>query len=455
MLSTTDFKDFETPVTTDVSFCEPGYEFDGMNPYAKEMTRHPLLSPEEEIQIFQILETKRAKIVEIALRYPAILQGVCSDKEKRRLKKTLLKQKGSAFEKENLTGELHVIYNDLDLTDRKIDTVITKMEQYAEAMALVDRLAGNDRKLSDLSPDDLGKLKSLKNNLPEPMPDSHRGHKSKARRIGTAPSDTAIGQKESIRINRDLIELIEAQNRLKYIRNEILAHNLRLVSSIAKKYANLGVPFIDLIQEGNIGLLKAIRRFDYRRGNKFSTYAVWWIRQAIFRTIHDHGLTIRMPVHMHNRLSSVKRVYRKLAIQTGIPPTAGDIAHEINLSVERVQDALEIGRKSDTVSLDKTTGEDDYFSLGHLIPDSADSPEEDIIQRDMTERVRKMLQSLSPREQAIIRKRFGMDGDTHCTLEQLAAQFGVSRERIRQIQNQALKKLRRAVKRKGLNGFEV
>jgi RNA polymerase primary sigma factor len=260
-----------------------------------------------------------------------------------------------------------------------------------------------------------------------------------------------ICQQISIWIKRDLNELIEAHTNIKRDECDILKRNLRLVNSVARKYTKLGLPLTDLIQEGIIGLLKAIKKFDYRRGNKFSTYAIWWVRQSIFRAIQDHGLTIRVPVHMQGRLSKVKRAYGELAKNKGREPTSEEIARATNLTVEQVENALEVARKRNTPSLDNPIGDNDGVSWGHLISDSADSPEESSIQRDMAERVRDMLQFLTPREHEIICKRFGMDDDMVHTLQQLAEKFGISRERIRQIQNQALEKLRRAMKREGLN----
>jgi RNA polymerase primary sigma factor len=276
--------------------------------------------------------------------------------------------------------------------------------------------------------------------------------------VTTLPGIMAIkttGQKTSIRINENLNKLIEAYTNIKKAECEVLKRNLRLVNSIAKKYANIGLPLTDVFQEGIIGLLRAIKKFDYHRGNKFSTYAIWWVRQAIFRAIQDQGLTIRVPVHMHNRLSKVKQVYRKLATQTGCQPTSEEIARATNFTMEQVERALEVARKRNIPSLDTPIGNSDDLSLGYLISDSADSPEENSIQRDAAERVRDVLQFLTPREREIIRRRFGFDSDIDHTLQQLAEQFGVSRERIRQIQNEALGKLRQAMKRKGLNHLGV
>jgi RNA polymerase primary sigma factor len=461
------FQDSEFQMTNNAHSDKSECESDAMKLYVKEMTRYPLLSPEEEIKIFKRIERNRAKVAEIALRYPVILHAVCSDKTKQQFKRLfndissleLLPQKeadfGNAEKEVKIIRKLHAIYNKLDLTNRKTEIIIDTIKRYGEAISFVEQVTGKNQKLSDPSPDDLEKLKGVRRNISEkidvPCSRCENMEDSIVTTLSKIMGVETIGQETSIRIKGELSELIEAHTNIKKAECEILKRNLRLVNSIARKYANLGLPLTDLVQEGNIGLLTAIKKFDYHRGNKFSTYAIWWVRQAIFRAIQHQGLTIRVPVHMHNRLSKVKRIYRKLATETGRKPTSEEIAQATNLTMEQVERALEVARKRNIPSLDNPIGDSDDFSLGHLISDSADSPEENSVQRETVERVRDILLFLTPREQEIIRKRFGMDDDMDHTLQQLAEQFSVSRERIRQIQNEALDKLRRAMENRGLN----
>ena len=437
----------------DTQWVRPEYETGAIHLYLKEMIRYPLLTPEEVIHLFKGIEANQAKIVEIALKYPSILQTVCPESEQRPREKPLPRQQSCTNTGGNARfHSLQGIFKKLDLTDRNIEIIIDKLEGYAETMVFAEHLTENNQKLSDLSPVDFEKLKALKRSISEMIPNFWNRYENMEQGIVTALSDPSQPASAvsgmSARITRDREALLGAHKAIKNAEGEIVSRNLRLVNSVAMRYANSGVPLIDLIQEGNIGLLKAIKRFDYRRGFRFSTYAVWWIRQAISRGIHDHGLTIRMPVHMHIRLNKVKRIYRELSTRTGRPATPEEIARETDLPVEKVRESLEIARKSETLSLDKPLGGDDDFNLECLISDSADSPEEHSMQRDIAERLSALLEVLTPREREIIRKRFGMDDDTDHTLQQLAEEFGISRERIRQIQNQALDKLRRAMKGK-------
>ncbi|MCS7280211.1 MAG: RNA polymerase sigma factor RpoD [Desulfobacterota bacterium] len=412
--------------------------------YLKDIGKVSLLTPEEEYEIAKKIEEGERKIRNLLFRIPQAI--VHLDDLQVQLKKGTI----SVIDVLKNIDELNYTKRDEEKHKKRAISLITTIKSIYEKKSLIEKelLSPNCINRKQLEK----KLTKLMGKFEESLTSLNLTRKVIEDITRKIEKEVDFLDEDEKRNAREILnEINKTEKELKEVKNRLIQANLRLVINIAKKYLNRGLSFLDLVQEGNMGLMKAAEKYDYQKGYKFSTYSTWWIRQAITRSIADYARTIRVPVHVLETMNKISKVTISLFQELGREPTIEEISKKAGLPVEKVRKIMRVS--NEPISIETPIGDDDS-KLGDFIADpKSPSPLNELIKISLKEEIDKVLATLTPREEKVIRMRLGIGEKTDYTLEEVGEVFGLTRERIRQIEAKALRKLKHPSRRKRLESF--